>query len=388
MPQKPHLRLLIMVCFLGTLLFGSGASLIRAEDAPHGEPVFDHFVYVPMVFRPLPSADLVLSITSLPRPYVAGMAIVYTVTVSNIGPAISPALTLTQTLPPALLNPVFIPSAGIFDPVTGAWQGVDLAVGNRVTLNIVATVAPTFSGTLRTVVAVVPAGAYDPNPANNQAEDMNPVLPLITNALLNPGFEGITQPGWYTYDTYNGSEWDNIMTPEGWVTWWEETMNEVGLQRGRPEVMPILFEGYFVTPVPRVRSGHWALKFFTFWRPHRGGLYQTVENLPAGSHATLSAYAHAWSCNQDDTGALSCGEDPYQFGFRVGIDPTGGSNPWSSDVIWSDMAYIYDVYDLVGPVAATVGQEGRITVFLLSEAKWGNKHEDAYWDDVSLIITP
>lgn len=379
MSQKLHLRLLITIWFLGILLFGSSASLVRAD-----EPVFDQFVYVPLVFRPLPSADLALSITSLPRPYVAGAAIIYTVTVSNIGPATSPAMTLTRTLPEALLNPIFMPSAGVFDPVTGVWQGVALAAGDHATLTIVATVDQAFTGSLRTVVAVLPGGVYDPNSTNNQAADVNPIPPPITDALLNPGFEGITEPGGITHDTFDGSVWDNIMTPEGWVTWWEE---ETG-GRGRPEVMPIPFEGYFVTPVPRVRSGHWALKFFTFWRPHRGGVYQTVANLPAGSRAMLSAYAHAWSCNRDDTGALSCGDDPYQFGFKVGIDPTGGSNPWSSNVIWSDMAYIYDVFGLVGPVEATVGQEGRITVFLLSEAKWGNKHEDAYWDDVSLVITP
>lgn len=383
MSQKLHLRLLIIVWFLGTLLFGSSASLIRAEVSRNGEPDFDHFVYVPLVFRPLPSADLALSLTSLPKPYVAGATIIYTVTVSNTGPATSPAVTLTQTLPTALLNPIFIPSTGVFDPVTGVWQGVALAAGDRATLTIAATVDAAFTGSLRTVVAVLPGGAYDANSANNQATDVNPVPSPITDALLNPGFEGITEAGGITHDTFDGSEWDNIMTPEGWVTWWEETGG-----RGRPEVMPIPFTGYFVTPVPRVRSGDWALKFFTFWRPHRGGVYQTVANLPAGSQATLSAYAHAWSCNRDDTGALSCGEDPYQFGFKVGIDPTGGSNPWSSNVIWSDMAYIYDVFGLVGPVETTVGQEGRITVFLLSEAKWGNKHEDAYWDDVSLVITP
>ncbi len=380
MRRRFPFMLLALILLLGVMPLGKIVVPVIAEEI-----IFDHFIHFPLMLRPLPAADLAPAVTSAPQPYVAGAGITYVVTVFNAGPAAVTAITLTRTLPAALLNPTFLPGAGAFNPATGVWQGIALTAGSRVTLTIAASVAANYTGLLRATVAVEPIGAYDPNHTNDQAQNVNPTFDPITDALLNPGFEGITESGGITHDTFNGEWYDNIMTPEGWVTWWEEG---AGSPLGRPEVMPIPFEGYFIVPVPRVRSGHWALKFFTFWRPHRGGVYQTVANLPAGSHATLSAFAHAWSCNEDDTDALSCGEDPYQFGFKVGIDPTGGSNPWSSNIVWSDMAYIYDVYGLVGPVEATVGQEGRITVFLLSEAKWGNKHEDAYWDDVSLVITP
>ena len=51
------------------------------------------------------------------------------------------------------------------------------------------------------------------------------------NLLTNPGFEGLTCPGFppsetcknYTHDTWiqDGRLRDNIESPEGWVTWWQ-----------------------------------------------------------------------------------------------------------------------------------------------------------------------
>jgi hypothetical protein len=155
---------------------------------------------------------------------------------------------------------------------------------------------------------------------------------------------------------------------------------------GRPETMPIPNEGYYVGPPARIYEDHWAVKLFTFGRAHDAGFYQQVDGLPVGSTATFSAYAHAWSCGNDDD-AYSCG-DPWAFNFRVGIDPTGGTDPWGESVIWCEPAYIYDVYERVGRVEATVGEEGTITVFLRSTAKWQAKHNDAYWDAAELVVQP
>lgn len=382
MMRRFILQVMTIMLLCGSGFLGGVALPLMAEDGP-----FSHTLYLPLVFKPLPVADLSVSLTSAPRPYVAGAAITYTVTAANTGPGISSAPMVALTLPTTVSNLIYTPSTGDFDPVTGIWQNATLAPGSQITLAIRAYVQSGITSVLQASVAITTVRAFDPDLANNQATDSNSAFPPITDALLNPGFEGITSPGGSTGDTFDGSFHVEMLTPEGWVAWWEEGPG-LDADLGIPELMPIEFVDPYITPVPRIRTGDWALKLFTFWRPHRAGLYQTIADLPTGSRASLSAYAHAYSCDREDTGALSCPDDPYQFGFKVGLDPTGGTNPWSDNIVWSDMAYIYDVYDLVGPVEVTVGQEGRITVFLRSDAKWGIKHNDAYWDDIALTITP
>jgi uncharacterized repeat protein (TIGR01451 family) len=54
-----------------------------------------------------------------------GTADVYTIVVTNNGPSTVSSVTLTDTIPAALLNPSFGPSAGIYDLGTGVWSGAE-----------------------------------------------------------------------------------------------------------------------------------------------------------------------------------------------------------------------------------------------------------------------
>jgi LysM repeat protein len=134
-----------------------------------------------------------------------------------------------------------------------------------------------------------------------------------------------------------------------------------------------------------VRSGQKAIKLFTFWRRHDAGFYQTVGGLQPGETVQFSAYGQAWSCDDDNAGATSCG-DPQAMIFKVGIDPQGGNNPFSSNVVWSGDQFSPDVHSLIGPVTTQVGPGGTVTVFVRSVAKFPYKHMDAYWDDASLVV--
>ncbi|MBN1956098.1 MAG: LysM peptidoglycan-binding domain-containing protein [Anaerolineae bacterium] len=218
------------------------------------------------------------------------------------------------------------------------------------------------------------------------------------NLLQNPGFEGITcrpdsPPGRcydnWTRDTFNGIPYGEIFTPQGWVTFWSEGPNPfTGDNYGRPECKVIENAGAAVGPPARIRSGAYSVQQFGFYRSIDSGVYQVVGGLSPGAVVQASAYAHAWSCDDDPIeGAYSCG-DQYNMLFQVGIDPTGATNPWGPTVVWAS-GYSYDEYRLIGPVQATVGDSGTVTVFLHALAKWSYKHNDAYWDDASLVyVTP
>jgi LysM repeat protein len=225
-----------------------------------------------------------------------------------------------------------------------------------------------------------------------RAEEMSSLLLQDPgpNLLDNPGFEGLgvspdneqPNPDNWTRTTYNGSVYGEIFTPEGWVTWWQETD---GFKR--PECKVIPNEHPFNAEPDRIHNGYYSGMCFTFFGKQNAGYYQVTRNVPAGSVVQGSFYAHAWSCGDSDP-PYSCG-DPYSFYFRVGIDPNGGTDPFSPNVVWSPPYYHYDEYGLVGPVEVTAGEAGAVTMFINAQAKWSIKHNDAYVDDATLrVMTP
>lgn len=212
-----------------------------------------------------------------------------------------------------------------------------------------------------------------------------------TELLKNPGFEGLScAPGseppecldnWSNSANFDGSTHDNIFTPQGWITWWRK-----GGNYGQPEVKTIPNVAPFNGELPRIRSGFYATLLFTYYRLQDMGFYQVVTGLEPNSTVQLSAYAQGWSCDNDVKTGYSCG-DPWNQTFQVGIDPNGGTDPFSPNIAWSVEQRSPDHYNLIGPVTAQVGAGGSATVFLRSKTKWAYKYGDAYWDDASLVMT-
>lgn len=240
------------------------------------------------------------------------------------------------------------------------------------------------------LLAAVTLLALLPTSSVSADEVQRPNLQQVgTNLLVNPGFEGIGRSadnslpneGNWTRDTFTGAQYGEIFTPEGWVTWWEEG------EFKRPECKVIPNQHPFNADPNRIYQGYYSGMCFTFFGKQNAGYYQVVRNIPAGSQVAASYYAHAWSCGEDGD-AYSCG-DPYSFYFRVGIDPNGGTDPFSSGIVWSAPFYHYDTFGQVGPVQATVGGAGAATVFVQAYGKWAIKHNDAYIDNVNLtLLTP
>jgi len=202
----------------------------------------------------------------------------------------------------------------------------------------------------------------------------------VSNLLKNPGFEGD-----WTRDTHLGIEFAEIFTPEGWVTWWSQEKkvphdpeNRVGY--AKPETKVIPNKAPFVDP-PRVRSGQKGFLLFTFWRIHDAGLYQRVTSIQPGTRFKASAWGHAWS-NQADDAYHSIDDD--NIALRIGIDPAGGTDPFSDNIVWGKPQYIYDKFGQVSVKAQATGDA--VTVFLRSSVLWPYKHCDVYWDDAALEV--
>lgn len=212
------------------------------------------------------------------------------------------------------------------------------------------------------------------------------------NLLQNPSFEG----GFYTFDpdeynwvalystqradcrTTNGQNLpcNTAQTPNGWIPWWiSQTDDDPDWKNRMPEYKPATqpFDD-------RLHSGNFAAQYFTFHSTHTAGLLQVVD-VPANATVRFSIWGQAWS----STGDGDFSEFPTAVNMRIGIDPTGSTNPYNPSIVWSDYKQPYDNYQQF--TVESTAQGDTVTVFTISSPDEARKHNDIYWDDASLVAT-
>jgi LysM repeat protein len=138
----------------------------------------------------------------------------------------------------------------------------------------------------------------------------------------------------------------------------------------------------------RTRSGERSQKYFSYGRMHEAGLMQQVRSIPPGARVRFSIWMQAWMCSDPD----ACGKNgersdaPADMHLRVGIDPLGGTDPFTTTVAWSAEQPAWDKF--VQFEVETVAVSDTVTVFTHSRAdwEWARKSNDVYLDDASLVI--
>jgi uncharacterized repeat protein (TIGR01451 family) len=118
-----------------------------------------------------PAADLVLTKSAAPTTAFAGQDVTFTLTTTNNGPSASTNVTVVDTLPAGLTFKSSSTCSATGQTVN-CTPTANLANGANVVHTIVATVAPTATGSLQntaTVSSTNPGGTFDPNAANNTA---------------------------------------------------------------------------------------------------------------------------------------------------------------------------------------------------------------------------
>jgi len=240
-------------------------------------------------------------------------------------------------------------------------------------------------------------------------------VPLGQDLLKNPGFEG----KWFNPCSWKGDlpwnhipctpwydelmiRWNTAYTPEGWTGWWQQPITDTAradfykypnrCPAGAPKTCVVWHNPEYggtdwirVGP-PRIHGGKNSLKYFTFWSVHEAGVFQTVEGIQPGTLLRFGAWMHAWSATE---GPNREQPSPYESGgqtsmhMKIGIDPTGGRNPWSADVVWSPEVDTYDQFGYYQVTAAA--RSDKVTVFTYSRPEKMLKHNDVYVDDVELV---
>jgi LysM repeat protein len=188
-----------------------------------------------------------------------------------------------------------------------------------------------------------------------------------TNLLQNGGFEGAFQP-------FEGNS--SIMVAENWAPWWVYQDVQDPDWRNRTPAFEL------ATSSNRVHSGSSAQQYSTAFGTHTAGVYQQVSGRTPGEQFRFSIWAYAWSSSYDEE---CCSVDNGFVDLRIGIDPSGGLNPFSTDVTWSSPEQYYDQWGQLEVEA--VAASSTVTVFFYSAPRYPVKHNNIYIDDAELIVT-
>ncbi len=138
----------------------------------------------------------------------------------------------------------------------------------------------------------------------------------------------------------------------------------------------------------RIHSGARSQKYFSYGRMHEAGLYQQVGGIQPGVTLHFAIAIQSWQCFNIDL----CGkngirsDDPAEMHLRVGIDPTGGTDPFSPNIVWSPEQAAFDQW--VEFSVQAVAKNDTVTVFTHSRPEWvyARLNNDVYLDDASLVV--
>ncbi len=173
---------------------------------------------------------------------------------------------------------------------------------------------------------------------------------MAKNLLLNPGFED----DWHKAESGNGYVADG----------WRDFQVEGGVEyRDEPQRAWI-------------HNGNHAQRWWSSGGTHDVGILQTVPVAKGEIYA-----AKAWFYNNVSSNI------PDNYQCRIGLDPTGGNDPKSLNIIWSPWADTIE--DEWRPIWITSVKASRdqMTIFLEGKALWNQEINLCVVDDVVLAPT-
>jgi uncharacterized repeat protein (TIGR01451 family) len=141
------------------------------------------------------SADLSVSATDLPDPVFVGSNLVYTITITNVGPVTALNVHLTNTLPATVALKSASTTVGTLatnvNPIIGSLGDI----ANAGSAKVVLTVVPNVPGNINNA-ASVGSDTVDPNLANNSVTNTTTVWPLPFLSIANLPSNGLVRITW------------------------------------------------------------------------------------------------------------------------------------------------------------------------------------------------
>lgn len=197
---------------------------------------------------------------------------------------------------------------------------------------------------------------------------INPVQ-AQSNLLTDPGFED-TNMKTVALDQSSGTRFS---VNASWNGWYTESPRNADWQNLVPNGTGRNNAGFGF-----VRTGNRSMELSRGFATFTAAIYQTVT-VPENSNVVGSAYV-VMNINGTNAGAPNSNA-------RVGIDPTGGSNPLSSSVIWSSTATNSLASNGFRQLSVNATAQGtRVTLFLYAWQTVPTEGNGVFWDDASLTV--
>ncbi len=192
-----------------------------------------------------------------------------------------------------------------------------------------------------------------------------------SNLLENPGFEP-------PYTQHAG----DMSVAQGWMPWWVTPGSSpaypiscnynVDPPSCQPYKQPIFQSG------DQPHGGGSDQKYFTAAAIHLAGVYQQVTGVAPGQPFRFTVYVRTFSSNS--AGTTSAGQP--SMGAQTGIDPEGGTDPFSRAVVWSQAQNAFDTWTPISVDAAA--RSSTITVYTRTWPQLALARNEVYLDDASL----
>ncbi len=158
-----------------------------------------------------------------------------------------------------------------------------------------------------------------------------------------------------------------LRTAIGWSPWWAAAQaNDPHWKNKQPGFSLFTLDGQ---PVQQIS---------TPFGVHVGGLWQQVPSAP-GNEYELEVEGQAWS--SEDTAPASQLEAS-DVNLQVGIDPTGGLDPFSPLIVWSKVAQPLSHWQTLRVTA--VSEANILTVYLKSAPNLPKRQQAVFWRNAYL----
>ena len=210
----------------------------------------------------------------------------------------------------------------------------------------------------------------DPGPPTPTAS--NTPIPATPTATLDPNTNYL-QDGSFE-GAYSGRGSADLNIPTAWQFTFAESPRDFEWQNLRPVAFP------HITP-PEIRNGARSVNINRDFATFTAVMHQQAS-VPANITVRASAYAWVHTCDPDPG---ICNSDASSGArVRVGVDPTGGTNPFAGSVVWGGFEAPHDRWQQVS--VRTQASGGTVTVFLYATQDTPKGLNQLYWDDAGLFV--
>ncbi|MBK8022889.1 MAG: LysM peptidoglycan-binding domain-containing protein [Chloroflexi bacterium] len=195
--------------------------------------------------------------------------------------------------------------------------------------------------------------------------------PMVTaqdgNLLADAGFEG----------AYVGRGRPDLNTAAPWLLFNADSPRNYEWQNRSDKV-------YAFPPSRRggeVHSGTLSQNINGGYVTFTVAVYQTVS-VPANTSLNANIWARIKTCNIGQ-GADNCGSAVESGAYvKVGVDPSGGTNPFSPSVVWSSNIAPHDTWQQVGVTVTTTGPTATFFAFFTQNSP--SQLNNVWFDDAYL----